>query len=910
MSSRRWMGTIGGRLLLLVAATGTVTAVLVSLFVLSRTYTRDRQNIVESVTSDAEVLAIHCEALLLFQDPVAARETLATLSPIEHIAVVALFDRQGMEIARYDRANVRGAPTLSYGEPGERFRGSWLIFRQPVRHGSETVGMLALAYDMSWATKEFVRNVALTLLVSLLAVGVGLLVALPLRRSISQPVQELVLASQRVARDGSFATTRARRFADDELGSLTTVFNQMLERIEEHEERLQRAHERYELVNRATNDVIWDWDLLNDRIVWNDAAEATLGRERTELGPTPAERVSRIHPEDRARVTTAIDRAIAMGTHRWGAEYRVLRKDGTYGTFVERGIIARDAGGTAYRMIGSMLDVTDRKRSEAAVQEGARRLRVLMNAVPAFVWMADGNGSMQQFNARWHDYTGVTLEEVRQGKWRRVVHPADRETLVRKWSLAVQSGVPYEHELRMRGRDGHYRWFVSRALPVQDDGGTVVGWYGTTVDIEDRRRMEDERVALLASERSARQEAEQANRMKDEFLATLSHEIRTPMSAILGWVQVLRTGDTTNMDPSVAHGLEVIERNARAQAQLIEDLLDMSRVISGKLRLEGRNVDLVEVIEAATSTVHPAAIAKRIAIRTELDRGCIVYGDATRLQQMVWNLLTNAVKFTGSGGAIHVTLRPIGDRAQIAVSDDGEGIDPGFLPYLFERFRQADSSTTRRFGGLGLGLAIVKQLTELHGGTVAARSEGNGYGATFTIELPLSPELIHGEAGFDEVTRSSPAPRSGSIHQDVRARPRQRGRILLVEDEHDTREAMTRLLERNGYRVTSVSSATEALTLLPDLSPEVLISDIGMPGMDGHDLIRQVRQRPKETGGNVVALALTAFTRSEDRERALSAGYDAHLGKPVDESELLLCLRRIGRTASASGQRGSQPTSP
>src|SRR5690606_23362216 len=399
---------------------------------------------------------------------------------------------------------------------------------------------------------------------------------------------------------------------------------------------------------------------------------------------------------------------------------------------------------------------------------------------------------------------------------------------------------PYEHELRMRGRDGEYRWFVSRAVPVRDDSDTVVGWYGTTVDIEDRRRMEDERAALLARERAARKEAEEANRMKDEFLATLSHEIRTPMSAILGWVQVLRTGDTTGMDASVAHGLEVIERNARAQAQLIEDLLDMSRVISGKLRLEGRDVDLVEVIEAATSTVHPAAVAKRITIRTNLmPADCIVYGDATRLQQVVWNLLNNAVKFTGAGGTIEIVLQTLADRARIEVRDDGEGIEPEFLPHLFERFRQADSSTTRRFGGLGLGLAIVKQLTEMHGGTVRAASEGRGCGAVFTIELPLSPSRLATEFA-DEGQRYT-----GLLPDRASARPspdpRQSGRILLVEDEEDTREAMTQLLERNGYRVASVASAARALDALRDYTPEVLISDIGMPGMDGHELIRRIR---------------------------------------------------------------------
>jgi signal transduction histidine kinase/ActR/RegA family two-component response regulator len=396
---------------------------------------------------------------------------------------------------------------------------------------------------------------------------------------------------------------------------------------------------------------------------------------------------------------------------------------------------------------------------------------------------------------------------------------------------------------------------------------------------------------LLESERAARAQAENANRIKDEFVATVSHELRTPLNAILGWAQVLRAAGDNYAE--VAEGLEIIERNARLQAQLIEDLLDMSRIISGKIRLDLQAVDPVSAIEAAIESVRPTAEARGIRIQTMLNPSTVVMGDPARLQQVLWNLLSTAVKFTAKGGHVAVTLREVESRVEISVADTGDGIAPEFLPYVFERFRQADGSTTRRHGGLGLGLAIVKQLVELHGGGVAAQSGGLGRGATFTVTLPLAGMRKTG-GGREKKLPEANSP-GGEIADLTGVK------ILVVDDDDDARGLVKRLLTGCHAQVTTAASAAEALQLLGEMHPDVLISDIGMPGMDGYELIRQVRSRPASSKDVLPAAALTAFAHSEDRRRALMAGYQCHIAKPVEPAELIATI------ASLAGRTGASP---
>jgi signal transduction histidine kinase len=400
-------------------------------------------------------------------------------------------------------------------------------------------------------------------------------------------------------------------------------------------------------------------------------------------------------------------------------------------------------------------------------------------------------------------------------------------------------------------------------------------------EVEARTAAEDERNRLLVRERAARSEAERLNRVKDEFVATLSHELRTPLNAIFGWAQILREGGISADDR--AQGLEVIERNARAQTQMIEDLLDVSRIASGKLRVEMRLFDLAVAVRAALETIRPSVEARGLTLEAPLDGvEAPILGDPGRIQQVLWNLLTNAVKFTPRGGRIRVELRRADAEAVLSVADTGAGIRPEFMPFLFERFNQADSSTTRRYGGLGLGLSLVRDLVELHGGTVAAQSDGEGRGTTFAVRLPI--------AAGDQAERAERlrSPRLGSTPPDLTG-----VRVLVVEDDLDARDLLERTLAGAGAEGATAASVQAALAALERRVPDVLVSDIGMPEQDGYDLIRAVRARVPAAGGNVTAVALTALARPDDRRRVLEAGVQIFVAKPPETTELLAAVASL-----------------
>lgn len=401
------------------------------------------------------------------------------------------------------------------------------------------------------------------------------------------------------------------------------------------------------------------------------------------------------------------------------------------------------------------------------------------------------------------------------------------------------------------------------------------------------KRAEEERDRLLDRERGARAEAEAANRIKDEFLSTLSHELRTPLASILGWANLLRAPDAKA--PITEQGLEVIERNAQNQKQLIDDLLDVSRIITGQLRLDVRRVDLTKIVSDAVEVVGPAADAKNIQISCVWDSTLVpVSGDAGRLQQVVWNLLINAVKFTPEGGRINVAIESVGHNVTVKISDTGQGITPEFLPHVFDRFRQADGTTTRNHGGLGLGLAIVRHLVEAHGGIVTAESAGPGQGAVFCISLPLPSARASGDH-LELPQRFEAGRRNGSADS-------LRGvRVLVVDDDTDARQMISAVLKRSGAEVKACGSAGEALTELPEWRPDVLMSDIGMPFEDGYDLIHKVRELSDECGGRVPAAAITAYAREEDRKRAIAEGYQMHVAKPASSEELVAAVATLAK---------------
>ncbi|HEV7302295.1 MAG TPA: PAS domain S-box protein [Tepidisphaeraceae bacterium] len=531
----------------------------------------------------------------------------------------------------------------------------------------------------------------------------------------------------------------------------------------------------------------------------------------------------------------------------------------------------------------------ERARTARALLQSEANFRLLADAMPQIVWAAQPDGTLDYYNSRWFAYIGLPAHAIAHATWDRYVHPDDLPGTYHSWKRSLTTGDDYTVEFRVRGASGEYRWFLARALPIRDADGTVVRWFGTCTDVHDQKLLQEQNERLLASERATRAELERQGQMKDDFLATLSHELRTPLNAIVGWSQILRSGTS---DPSdLAEGLATIDRNARAQSQIIDDLLDMSRIISGKVRLDVQRVNLANVVNSAVETVRPAANAKGVRLVVVIDPAAgPVSGDPNRLQQVIWNLLSNALKFTPRGGRVQLVLQRVDSHVELSVVDTGIGIEPDFLPYVFDRFRQADSSTTRQFGGLGLGLSIVKQLVELHGGTVRVNSAGRDSGTTFAVSLPLT--ALHPETDSDAERRH---PTGGpDFDRMMEACQNLTGvRVLVVDDEPDARALVKRLLDECGAQVSIASSVDAAMAEFARAVPDVLVSDIGMPNEDGYSLIRQVRAMGPAQGGNLPALALTAYARAEDRVKAIRAGYQMHVVKPVDPTELITMVASL-----------------
>lgn len=533
------------------------------------------------------------------------------------------------------------------------------------------------------------------------------------------------------------------------------------------------------------------------------------------------------------------------------------------------------------------------REAEESRQESEHRYELLFESSSLPTWIVDTSTfEVLAVNRAAAAQYGWSKEEFLQTRIHDIFPPEDvpvLEEYFAKISGAVPNAVEWRHKDKL-GRiiEAQVIW---HQLLYRGRRAVLM----LANDITERRRAEQEREQLLDKEQKAREEAEAANRAKDEFLATVSHELRAPLNAMLGWAQILRT--TRVDDATLAHAIEIIERSARTQSRLIEDLLDTARIVSGKLRLDIQPVDLTSLIENAVEVLRPAAEAKRIVIKVTLNGREVITGDPDRLQQIVWNLLSNAIKFTPKDGHVEVRLERADPHARITVSDTGRGISPEYLPYIFDRFLQADGSSTRRHTGLGLGLSLVRHLVELHGGTVYAKSPGESLGSSFIIDLPM-------RAVLPQVTEGEPATFGGA---GIWGAPSLEGIwALVVDDETDARELVATLLEQCGATVTPVASAQDAFAVISreqNKRPDIVISDVSMPEVDGYDLIRRIRERHPEKGGRIPGVALTAYGRSIDRIRALSAGFQMHMPKPVEPAELATVVASL--TGMASKVRGA-----
>jgi PAS domain S-box-containing protein len=642
------------------------------------------------------------------------------------------------------------------------------------------------------------------------------------------------------------------------------------------EKALSDSEARYRAVIEALPAAVYTTDADGRITMFNQAAVELSGRV-PEIGTDSWCVTWKLyHPDGRPMPHDECPMALALKEGRPIRDHEAIaeRPDGSRVSFVPYPTPLHDSNGTLIGAINMLVDITDRNRAEKALRHFAAIVETSDDAIIS----KDLNGVITSWNPAATRLYGYTAEEM-IGRPVSVLIPPERPDEEPAILAKLRRGEPIDHYETVRmSKDGRRLHVSLTVSPIRDANGKVVGASKIARDITEQKQARDEIARLLAAERAARYDAEVASRAKDEFLAMLSHELRTPLTAMLGWLSILRGKQLDNK--TTLHAIETIERNAKSQAQLIEDLVDVSRIVGGKLNLEVGPIELLPVINAAVEVVSPAADAKNISIEVNYDSTVgPVLGDASRLQQVIWNLLANAVKFTPKNGSVHVDFRRAESSAEIVIRDTGMGISPDFLPHVFERFRQAESPVIRSHRGVGLGLAIVRHLIELHGGTILAESEGENRGATFTIHLPLA--ALSQTAASINVIHEMNGKDGNALHGL---------RILLVEDEPDARELLAVLLQGSGAKVEAVDSADDALQRLPLFIPDVLLSDIGLPRESGYDLIRQVRSLSSDLN-KVPAIALTAFATENDRKMSLSAGFQAHLAKPVEPAHLVETIK-------------------
>lgn len=643
---------------------------------------------------------------------------------------------------------------------------------------------------------------------------------------------------------------------------------------------LQQSNERFRLAAAAVNDLIYDWDVQKNTVERTLGLTEIFGYTPEEAKPTLQWWQEIIHPDDLEMFNHKLTSSLSTG-NRFSIEYRIRHKNGHYRWVDDRGFAVRDADNEIVRVVGATQDITQRKQAEIDVLQREIQLRRLFDSNIIGIIFANTEQIIEA-NDAFLEIVGYTREELLAGKLRRKnitppeYHDLDQQGL--EDLLRVGICTPFEKE--------YIRKDNSR-IPVLIGGALVhrepLSWVCFILDLSQRKQLEQ---AL----RQKAEELQQANKIKDEFLAILSHELRSPLNPILGWSTLLKSH---KLDAATTtRALDTIERNTKLQMKLIDDLLDVSRIIQGKLSLHFATVNLGYVIDGALETVRLAAAEKSIQIHKQMNlTDGLVWGDFHRLQQVLGNLLGNAIKFSSSGHQIEVALSVIppdnqhqgtANYAQITVKDTGKGITAEFLPHIFEYFQQADITTTRKFGGLGLGLAIVRHLVELHGGTVAADSPGEGQGATFTVKLPL---MIESHKAENKKLKQEEKKLNSSLLGGLK--------ILIVDDKADTRQFISFLLQQYGAIASMAATANEALKMISQSPPDLLISDLGMPEVDGYKLIRLIRNMSPEKGGNIPAIALTSYAGERDKQQVLAAGFQKHVAKPVAPNELLTLIAEL-----------------
>jgi PAS domain S-box-containing protein len=867
---------VSGKLMVFALLTTTIALLVAGIALVLHDLRENRQSWASDLATEGSILALSSAPALAFDDRQSAEQNLAALQVRPSVRVAALYTPDGHLYVRYARPGEAPAPVAAPSAPsGVHIDGERVELIQPIVQNGERLGTIYLLarYDVAGRLKAYIGILTIVMFLSL---AVALLLSNWLKRLITAPMESMATVARQIVDRRDYAL-RAEKTTTDELGVVVDAFNNMLDEVQSRataleqanaalqeevqvrlgaEAALARASVRLQSMMGAAEIGGWVWDLRTNEVTVDRNFATLYGRtdENEVRGAAPIFK-NQIHPDDLAAVQAADEIAKRTGVLN-SVEYRIVRPDGSVRWVVNRGKAHFDDTGKAILLPGLIIDITARKLAEQALRDSEKLYRAVGESIEYGVWLCDAAGRNIYASDSFLRLIGMTQKECSDLGWLKALHPDDTHTTVVAWKDCVQAGAAWYREHRVRATDGRYHPILAQGVPIRDDRGHITGWAGINLDIS----------RLKSTEEALRE----ADRRKDEFLATLAHELRNPLAPIRHAVRIL---DSAAADPAQHRwGREVIARQVRHMAWLLDDLLDVSRITRGQLDLKKDYVKLQAIVEMAVETARPLIEAKQHTLTIHLPESAIeLEADPLRLSQVVSNLLTNAAKYTDAAGRITLTAALECDELVIRVKDSGIGLTPTTIPGLFTMFSQVNSAIDRAEGGLGIGLALVKGLVALHGGQVFASSEGLGRGSEFTVRLPRA--LVDQSAA--RVAPASSA-KSGS--------ERARGGILVADDNRDAAATLSAVLELSGYDVVTAYSGEQALEVGARARPQVILLDIGMPGMSGYETARRIRL--EAWGRRALLIAVTGWGQDEDKHKAQAAGFDQHLTKPVDPDQI------------------------
>jgi PAS domain S-box-containing protein len=871
--------SIRGKLMRVVLITTAAAVLVAGLAMLTRDLTVNRLSWAQDLGNQATIIGLATTPALAFDDHAAAERYLTALRARPRILMAALYDSDGRLYAAYVKdPQFIPSPQVPVID-GNRITGELAEIVQPIVRGAETLGWLYIRgqYDVMSRVTAYISIFGLVMALSLL---VAYLLSRRLQRVITEPLEAMTQAAREIVERRDYSL-RARRFSNDEFGLVADAFNNMLDEVqtravarerantelqkqvevrEAAEAALKVATARLESTMAAAEIGTWSWDIPNNRFTADRNLAALFGlKDEGDLQGDPQVHRRQIHIEDLPGVVAAERAAMTTGVLA-STEFRVLWADGSEHWMARRGKVQMDAHGRALFISGLLIDITAQKIAEQALRASEKLYRAIGESIDFGVWVVDRSGRSVYTSESFLKLVGKTQAQLAVSNWTEFLHPAEYEQTAAAWQDFLHSEGTWYHENQVLGTDGRYHPVLSQGVAIRGEHGEVTGRAGINLDIS----------RLKATEEALRE----ADRRKDEFLATLAHELRNPLTPIRHAVKLME-GDAAN--ESQRHwARDVIGRQLQRMALMLDDLLEVSRITQGRLELKAEVVDLVAIVNTAVETARPLIEAKQQELHVSLPaRPVSIAVDPLRISQSISNLLTNAAKYTDANGHISLSVELLPQEIAIAVKDDGIGLEPQAIPRVFDMFSQVKSAIDRSEGGLGIGLALVKGMIQLHGGWVEATSPGAGRGSQFTIHLPRA--LVVMQAAQSEAQGPSES-----------ARPGGRRAVLVADDNRDAADTLALLLDMDGYETAVAHGGLQALDDIRRSRPDAAILDIGMPDLNGYEVARRIRE--EEWGRNMFLLAITGWGHPDDVARAKAAGFNEHLTKPVDAENVVRLL--------------------